>query len=182
MARTQGERRMGLVFRLHIERAWQTVRKMGFCGLDLLFHFWAEIFSEEELAWHGHERPTLMYLVAFWGVLPACHGEGSCCAKRMPLPSQEGELEHLHLLNICRWRARIRHPVISSCWFGSIFPPEWAGFPQQPADLSHRGKALSTPWGVGLLGYGAHPTDSRRQIYLNTYLPVKASSLSDSYF
>lgn len=39
MARTQGEKRMGLVFRLHIEQAWQTVRKMGFCGLDLLFHF-----------------------------------------------------------------------------------------------------------------------------------------------
>lgn len=38
------------------------------------------------------------------------------------------------------------------------------------------------PRGVGSPGYGAHPTDSRRQIYLNTYLPVKASSLSGSYF
>lgn len=38
------------------------------------------------------------------------------------------------------------------------------------------------PRGVGSPGYGAHPTDSRRQIYLNTYLSVKASSLSGSYF
>lgn len=34
----------------------------------------------------------------------------------------------------------------------------------------------------GLTGIWAHPTDSRRQHYLNTYLLVTASSLSDSFF
>jgi len=38
------------------------------------------------------------------------------------------------------------------------------------------------PASCGLTGIWAHPTNSRRQHYLNTYLPVTASSFSDSSF
>lgn len=177
MARTLGERRMGLVFTGRTGRAWQTARKVGFA--IWICHSTSELRYSLKSNWDTGMRTP------HWCIWFPSEGLPAAMEKVPAVPWGylcPVLLEHLHLFNSCCWWAWIHHTVISSLCLGSPFPPEHTGSPQQLAGLSHHGKVLSTPWGVGFLGYGAHLTDSRRQIYLNTYLPVKASSLSDSYF
>lgn len=172
---------MRLVFRPHAGPAWLTAKKVGFCGLVLFFCFWTELLSGEELG-RRCERPTLMFLVPFRRVLTACPWRSSTLCREdvshllgapagVPLPAKQLSVASLNSSCCCFLSLVLTHLPSPVCRL-----PAAADWPFPPRE------GVINPRGVGSPGYGAHPTDSRRQIYLNTYLPVKASSLSGSYF
>lgn len=114
MARTLGERRMRLVFRRHRGPAELTARKVGFCGLDFFFYFWAELVSGKELR-HRCEHPTLTFLVALWRVLTACPRQSSMLcredASHLPGVPAKQLLVVSSNSSSCRFLSLVFHPT-----------------------------------------------------------------------
>lgn len=113
MARTPGERRMGLVFRPHTGQAWQTARKVGFAVW--ICYSTSELRYSLKKNWDMDIHPTLMYSIPFWWApsLPwrrflLCQGDASAFpggpagapppAKQLSLVSSKLSYGHFLLL------------------------------------------------------------------------------------